>query len=350
MWQLIAPFTRNPTNHLGDLFQNLLELQGFDRSTELYVRQDDIPSTAQRNDVFQCKTLILVSSWRGKWSSQRVRPGYPFRLRSYASKRDGDVNVRSCTIWQAAMATIAIPLEMDAVKIDDAEFFSAAIAGFSNPTKEALDEATRIWNLDALQTVINIGSGGWGKNLLNDGLRTSWFPVLDLIQFQSYVTTGSERVAEEMDREARVGSFDYTRFSVASDLEVRRSEWSETARQMILSATKSYLMSPEVHSSILKCRGDLLATYNNLRVTIETRAAGLSGIAKPPPHLIRSENTLGGNTDQEVQAHVHSDDNKLKQSANEIHIRSLSRESNEVTIDSKAVLFDADSDNASEKE
>lgn len=193
----------------------------------------------------------------------------PARLRSYSSRMDSaTTNIR---VWEAAMATTASPGEFSQIRMGPMGItYVSAGLGFSNPAKEALDEADRIWQLSNIGCLVSIGAGvmpparlesHWESmtflNLLNlDNIAR----VPELLTTFFRAATDCERVHEEMMRDARLLNLKYFRFNVDDGLQnIGRNEASKIDK--ISMATNIYLDRREVINSLEYCASQIFTGY-----------------------------------------------------------------------------------------
>ena len=230
-------------------FDELLQSRGLNRTTSLF--QDDNESLEQDEGSFRntgsaqvCKTLVLVSD--------TSRVGSIIRLRSYAAKMNGEVNLQSCSIHEAAMAAIAVPMESTAVNFDGRSHISASVAGYGNPSREAFDEAMRVWRPANLKVLVSLGSGV--KTAVSNGSKFFNWPLVSFISYMVNVVTDTERVAEETYRDARSAQIDYYRVTGPTSLAtIHRIDWSQPSRERIIAETRSYVSMGDTESSIISC-------------------------------------------------------------------------------------------------
>jgi hypothetical protein len=145
-------YERRKTEHFRSLFIDLLKnssLGNIDETSSLF--DDNLNSTS--------KTVVLASD---------AKSGRAIALRSYVTDRDGRSDIQGCSILEAALAAISMPLESEAVEIRnvsateprDMSLMSASIAGYSNPSKEVLYEAIQIWKgVENIKILLSLGSG-----------------------------------------------------------------------------------------------------------------------------------------------------------------------------------------------
>ena len=230
-------------------FEELLQSRGLDRATSLF--QDDSESEQQdgvylgnADSAQVCRTLVLVSD--------ASRVGSIIRLRSYAAKMNGEVNLQNCSILEAAKAAIAVPMESTEVKFDGRSHISASVAGYGNPSREAFDEAMRVWRPANLKVLVSLGSGV--KNAVSKGSKFFKWPAVDFISYMTNVVTDTERVAEETYRDARSAQIDYYRITGPTSLAtIHRCDWSQPSRERIIRETRSCTSVGDTESSIVSC-------------------------------------------------------------------------------------------------
>ena len=113
---------------------------------------------AVENKEHKCNTMVVVTNLS--------EVHLPLRLRTYTSKMNGEAVTSTCSVFDAAMAAIAVPTRVPAVYIDAMPCVSALISGFANPALEALDETTTcIWSSKEIYSVVSIGTGERPRNL-----------------------------------------------------------------------------------------------------------------------------------------------------------------------------------------
>ena len=175
-----------------------------------------------------------------------------YRFRSHALKLDVLENV--IKIWEAVVATMALPTYFDPIAIGPygSKFIDGGI-GANNPLRILLQEARRSWTKEAFEDelgcIVSIGSGmvsmrGFGGNLPNvtRGLA-------DLI-------TESEREAEYFPRDHPSLASVYFRFNVHHGLEnARLEEWRQM--NVVHDATANYVKNETTRAELLAC-GELL--------------------------------------------------------------------------------------------
>jgi len=134
-------------NALQDALKGALRARGLPENTPLldpnFVVPDDTPKHT-------CRVFVLA-----------MHPGeihIPLRLRSYTSRMNPVTT--DCSLWEAAMASEASPTRYAPVLMGSPQisYISAAL-GFCNPSKEALDEAVRIWQLSGIRCLVSLGAG-----------------------------------------------------------------------------------------------------------------------------------------------------------------------------------------------
>ena len=122
--------------------------------------------------------------------------------------------------------------------------------GFSNPAKEALEEAARVWYLSDIGCLVSVGAGISPPARLDSGLDSPF--LLKRLNLQNHsrlpevlrtlfrVATDFERTHEELSRDARLLNLNYFRFNVATGLEnIARYDFS--SQETIRNETDIYL-------------------------------------------------------------------------------------------------------------
>ena len=221
-------------------------------------REEKLSSTEPRRN---CRTFVLAL----RASDMRI----PVRLRSYQSRMDSAT--KQCTIWEAARATTAFPEEFLPIKIGPmgVSYVSAGL-GFSNPAKEALDEAARIWHLHNIGCLVSIGTGVTPPARLETGLNSASLLTMlnlqnlsrlpDLLRTLFRAATDSERTQEELARDARLLELNYFRFNVEAELG-KVARYNLSGLETLRTTTDIYLQKPETENSLSFCALHLLAGY-----------------------------------------------------------------------------------------
>ena len=240
-------------------FDELLRSRVLNRTTSLF--QDDSESAEPGEISFEnagstqvCRTLVLVSD--------ASRVGSVIRLRSYAAKMNGEVNVQDCSILEAAKAAIAVPMESTAVRFNGRCHILASVAGYGNPSWEAFDEAMPVWRPANLRVLVSLGSGI--KTALSNSNRLFNWPALDFISYMANVVTDTERVAEETYRDARAARIAYYRITRPASLAtIHRCDWSQPSRNRIVQATGGCISIGITESRIVSCSQSCIIPSGN---------------------------------------------------------------------------------------
>lgn len=201
---------------------------------------------------FGCKTFVLAVS-----SDNMHRP---VRLRSYISRYE-EMATRGCRVYQAALATTAVPGHYLPVGTGASTVpLLGAFLGFPNPTKEAFDESLRIWNLSSIASIVSIGMGRLPPAKLvaeGESIFQKIFPPGDLIRCLASIASDSERCHREFESEARHLGLKYFRFNAGERLgQVRFEEKSKL--NVVVSETDHYLQLRETNQMLSYCALHLL--------------------------------------------------------------------------------------------
>jgi hypothetical protein len=150
---------------------------------------------------------------------------------------------------EAILAALALPTWFPPVKIGisySSEILTSGALSFSNPTKQALDEARRTFGTDAEASIIlSLGSGRRRPRSVD----TAATNVLD------DMAHGGEQIAEELSQRFKNSNF-YQRFSVDSGLEnLSMTSWTDDDLSAITSHSKAYI---ERMSSSVSAAAELL--------------------------------------------------------------------------------------------
>ena len=193
----------------------------------------------------------------------------PERLRSYKSRMDPAAT--GITVREAAMMTTASPGEFMQIKAGPTNVpYVGTGLGFSNPAKEALDEADRIWQASNIGCLVSIGTGvmpparlesQWeSANFLNFLKLDNIARVPELLTTFYRAAINNERVHEKLSRDSRLLNLKYFRFNVDARLQdVERNDASKVGD--ITMATVIYLRKREVMNDIIFCASHLSKEY-----------------------------------------------------------------------------------------
>jgi len=219
----------------------------------------------------KCPTFVVASS-------AIAIDGPPQLLRSYDS---GGFNVTSkCSIWEAAMATTALPLFLKAVNIELAHQSQQFVGGglaYRNPAELAPDEAYCLWPGASLN-LISIGTGKQSPvQLVREDdptrQRALWMPRLpgldqmrnrllglsairQIRDVHARLSDNSEQVHRRMIQWSSLSNNGYYRFNVEEGLErIDIIEWRRMKE--IVEQTLRYLEKRDVIKTIKLCTGDI---------------------------------------------------------------------------------------------
>ncbi|KAF2491073.1 FabD/lysophospholipase-like protein [Lophium mytilinum] len=213
---------------------------------------------AQPKQGHVCHIVVLVTDLENL--------GTPERLRSYTSKTYGKAIVSRCTILQAALASIATPMRTRGVRIDAMLCVSAAIAGFSNPALEALDEAASIWSSTKIYSFVSIGTGiQEPRDSASAGGRPRWlgYPspkaTMGLMRVITHMIIDPEHTAIELFRFSRAAGFLCSRFTLPTEFTstTYKHEWTPVAFERVPKLTRLYLANSEITASLIVCANSL---------------------------------------------------------------------------------------------
>jgi patatin-like phospholipase/acyl hydrolase len=104
----------------------------------------DAPLHDVRNDL--CRTFVVAT---------RLRATGAVRMRTYRTSTSLPF---SAAIWEAARATSAAPTFFVPITINNVEYGDGG-TGWNNPTKEAINEAHKIWPHRPVGCVVSLGTG-----------------------------------------------------------------------------------------------------------------------------------------------------------------------------------------------
>ncbi|EFW99001.1 lipid acyl hydrolase [Grosmannia clavigera kw1407] len=182
----------------------------------------------------------------------------PIRLRSYTSKMDPVA--ADCCLWEAAVAAEASPTYYTPVMMGHPPVpYMAASLGFCNPSKEALDEAARIWALRGGRCLVSLGTGKLPPRLDLDGIPTSSRPFqftrsMLLIHTMSAIATDTQRVHIELSRDAKFLGLRYFRFEASEGISYKSSyDKSEVLQERVRAAVIRYVQQEEVSKALSFC-------------------------------------------------------------------------------------------------
>jgi hypothetical protein len=140
--------------------------------------------------------------------------------------------------------------------------YVSAGLGFSNPAKEALEEAVRVWHLSDIGCLVSVGAGITPPARLDIGLDSpSFLRMLNLQNLSRFpevlrtlfrVATDCERTHEELSRDARLLKLNYFRFNVATGLE-NVARYDVSCQETLRNETDIYLQKSETANSCSFC-------------------------------------------------------------------------------------------------
>ena len=246
-----APSPEECSSSLKEAFKELVKVAGLPAEQDFYL--EGIEGT--------CRIFVTAMHT----SNLRM----PVRLRSYDSRMDSAI--RCCKIWEAARATTASLDKFSSIQIGpmDISYVDAGL-GFSNPAKEAFDEAARIWHLPDVGCLVSVGAGASSPARIDTPLdstsllRTAGLVYLQRAQellraiFKS--STDCERTHEELSRDARLLDVNYFRFNVEAGFE-NIERYNASAVADLRTVTDKYLQKPETDNSLSFCALHLLNGY-----------------------------------------------------------------------------------------
>jgi hypothetical protein len=179
----------------------------------------------------------------------------PLRLTSYTSRMDPIAT--NCYLWEAAVAIEASPTFYVPVFIGQPPVpYISAGPGFSNPTKEALDEAVRVWQLSGIGSIISLGTGTTFPARLDvDQIPTTSgifqiSKLVALIHTLSAIAIDTERVHLELARDANLLGLKYFRFSVSEGLQ-GLEYYAPSILSTVKEATTLYLQKSDVSNLLV---------------------------------------------------------------------------------------------------
>lgn len=238
-----SPTPEECSKSLEDAFKKLIESARLGREERLSSDQTG----------YNCRTFVLTM----RASNIRM----PVRLRSYQSRMDSVT--KECTIWEAARATTASLSDFLPIKIGPmgVSYVSAGL-GFSNPAKEAFDEAVRVWHLRDIGCLVSIGTGITPPARLETDLdSTSLLTMLNLSNLSRLpellhtffrAATDCERTHEELSRDACSLGLNYFRFNVETGLE-NIARYDVSGKEILRTATDDYLQRSETANLLSLC-------------------------------------------------------------------------------------------------
>lgn len=256
------------------------------------------------NKEHKCNTMVVVTNLS--------EVHLPLRLRTYTSKMNGEAVTSTCSVFDAAMAAIAVPTRVPAVYIDAMPCVSALISGFANPALEALDEATCIWSSKEIYSVVSIGTGERPPKSMADVGRSStsqyligipsYRASLRVVSMMSHVVSDAERAASELFRYSRISNFSCFRFSVAHAVSnsPKPQKWSPNAFEVIRQDAINYVNLPDQQNSLIACCNTLLHPSTITHVTRDTfpvtSGTLTSGHGEPTTEHVEVEENVLENT------------------------------------------------------
>ena len=204
--------------------------------------------------------------------------GPPVIFRTY---RGGNIRPSECALWQAARATSAAPTFFKPMSVDQprpAITYVDGGLGYNNPSRVAWSEAQRIWPTCTQFGVVSIGTGRPKANSIQstdvaetdpntmqslfEGIR-SYIPdallrnyeaaqnlpngvmaLMEMGNALAKLSTDSERVHQEIEREFRRKQLPYFRFNVSRDIgDIGLEEWNKATD--LAAHTRNYMEEVE---------------------------------------------------------------------------------------------------------
>ncbi|KAH8792394.1 hypothetical protein DL96DRAFT_1515757 [Flagelloscypha sp. PMI_526] len=211
--------------------------------------------TAQRTAVLENEVKRLIRSYSAEGEDRKMfneddtcktfvcavasqNAGHPRLFRNYGSRANRSPD---CTVWEATLATMAIPSLFAPIVIGKqplVETFVGGEFGCNNPTGELTREAACVFKDCQICCIINIGSGHAGHLSLSQGLSTLF----------SSIASDCERVADDMERRFEHASGRFWRLSVDQGLQNQAFDLSNF--EILISHTHSYLQGARTTRSI----------------------------------------------------------------------------------------------------
>lgn len=200
-------------------------------------------------DIPTCRVFVLA-----------VHPGeihIPIRLRSYSSRTDPLAT--ACQLWEAAVATEASPTYYAPISMGQPPLpYISCGLGYCNPSREALDEAVRIWQVAGIRCIVSLGTGKKPPRLDLEDIPTSSLGLLSLnkslslIHTLSAIATDTQRVHHEMTRDANLLGFRYFRFQGLDGVTYKES-YNTAFLERAHSSVLRYVQSEETSKSLTFC-------------------------------------------------------------------------------------------------
>ncbi|KAI0541387.1 acyl transferase/acyl hydrolase/lysophospholipase [Xylaria digitata] len=202
-----------------------------------------------KSDTPTCRVFVLA-----------MHPGdihEPVRLRSYSSRMDPIA--ASCCIWEAAVATEASPSYYVPIKMGHPPLsYTSSGLGYCNPSKEGLDEAVRIWQLPGVRCLVSLGTGKIPPRLEHKSIPTVDIGIFNLKKFLSLINTISaiatdtQRVHNEITRDATLLGFKYFRFEGLEGVPYK-SSYNASSLERISASVARYVQSEKASELLAFC-------------------------------------------------------------------------------------------------
>ena len=214
-----------------------------------------------KSDPYRCRTIVctikstLIKDFQTPYlfrSYDQTRPPNPSMegLERSPSKPD------TLHIWQVARATSAAPSYFKPVRLDDNQYYDAAM-DLNNPSWEVVKEVRSLagGSFDAIDVLLSVGGGNARVNKPKSKFGGG--------SFEKALADISEVVHHKVSSESK-NVFKYYRLDVEEGLQdVRLNEWKpksggKTTLRKIREATTRYLQKQEVRSQCQQCAMDLV--------------------------------------------------------------------------------------------
>ena len=165
----------------------------------------------------------------------------PGLFRSYQSHETDS----GCKIWEAALATFAVPTFFKHMKIGTKQLFIDGGLGYYNPSKMLLKEAKVMFSTHQIGCLLSIGTGHTKVIGINKpGVFLQSVPM-DVIDTLNTISTDCEATHDDISHLFAPVPNKYFRLNVEQEIQdIRLSEWEEMA--IVEAYTMQYLKRRDV--------------------------------------------------------------------------------------------------------
>jgi hypothetical protein len=272
----------------GHLFKTKTKSEMFATQLNSLRPSHSSPDEAEKrfeSDSTRCRTIVCSME---RDNAKRVM--MPFLFRSYAHGNEdrspfnrNPGGAAACDISQVAQAAIAAPHRFRSVVVGDHKYFDAGL-GLNNPSSEVYNEVNLMHPhfVDPISIFVSLGCGYARANEARhpDGSR-AWKLKLSRKKLEQELSSISDSVHEQMEKESKLYNFQYYRLDVKHHLgdnvlyEWKKIEPGRSALARIKNVTMIYLGNADVDSALRKCALELVSRRRQRAETMQWESFAL---------------------------------------------------------------------------